>query len=106
MMKRVIPGVFLVFVASCGASGSSPTTPNQTASDSADPQDTAPTGPPKDIDCGDFTTCATGTDGLVRCWGHDKEGELGGGGSGGRLKRGVVPGVGRVRQVALASRFG
>jgi alpha-tubulin suppressor-like RCC1 family protein len=68
---------------------------------------TPPPGPPKDVDCGDFTTCATATDGLVRCWGRDKEGELGDGkGKGERVKRGVVPGLGKVKKIALASRFG
>src|SRR5690606_30521351 len=66
-----------------------------------------PAGPPKGVDCGDFSTCAIATDDLVHCWGRDKEGELGdGAGTGARLKRGPVPGLGKVRKVALASQFG
>jgi alpha-tubulin suppressor-like RCC1 family protein len=83
-----------------GASGSD-------ARGSLDGADNTPAGPPKDVDCGDFTTCAIAEDGLVRCWGRDKQGELGDGkGQGERVKRGVVPGVGKVKKVALASRFG
>ena len=29
------------------------------------------------MDCGDFSTCAVGGDGIVRCWGRNKDGELG-----------------------------
>lgn len=66
-----------------------------------------PGGPPKDLDCGDFTTCAIATDGIARCWGRDKNGELGdGAGAGARLRRGAVPGIGRVKKIALASEFG
>lgn len=72
-----------------------------------EPADAEPEGPPRDVDCGDFTTCAIGVDNLVRCWGRDKEGELGDGkGARERPKRGVVPGIGKVKKVALASRFG
>lgn len=68
--------------------------------------DVAPSGPPIGVDCGDFSTCAVASDGLARCWGRDK-GELGTGkGRGERLKRGLVPGVGKVTHVALASQFG
>lgn len=67
----------------------------------------APSGPPKDVDCGDFTTCAIAADGFPHCWGRDKKGELGdGAGKGERVKRGVIPGVGKVRKIALASQFG
>jgi len=63
--------------------------------------------PPREIDCGDFTTCAVAADGVVRCWGRDKRGELGdGAGAAERLRRGVVPGLGKVTKVALASQFG
>ncbi|HVJ90183.1 MAG TPA: hypothetical protein VM580_10300, partial [Labilithrix sp.] len=66
-----------------------------------------PAGPPTEVDCGDFSTCAIASDGVLRCWGRDKEGELGNGkGHGEHLKRTVVPGLGKVKRVALASRFG
>ncbi len=66
-----------------------------------------PSGPPTEIDCGDFTTCAVGADGFARCWGRDKEGEIGAGkGAGEHLKRAAVPELGKVKKVALASRFG
>jgi alpha-tubulin suppressor-like RCC1 family protein len=48
-------------------------------------------------------------DGLLRCWGRDKAGELGdgsGAAGGARAKRGVVPGLGKVKSVALAGEFG
>jgi alpha-tubulin suppressor-like RCC1 family protein len=70
------------------------------------PEDALTPGTPTDIDCGDFTTCALASDGFARCWGNDKEGELGDGQRGDRMKRGVVPGIGKVRKVALASQFG
>jgi alpha-tubulin suppressor-like RCC1 family protein len=104
-----------VVVAACGgggASGPGSNTPDKSESGGASTgsstaADVAPNGPPKDLDCGDFSTCAIATDGLARCWGHNKEGEIGDGANeGARLKRAVVPGVGKVRQVALASRFG
>jgi alpha-tubulin suppressor-like RCC1 family protein len=95
--------------AGAGSSGATPTAPSAHGEDANDGADTAPAGPPRDIDCGDFTTCATGGDGLARCWGRDKEGELGDGqakGKAGRAKHGVVPGIGKVKKVALASQFG
>lgn len=72
-----------------------------------DPLDISPEGPPKEVDCGDFSTCAIAADGELRCWGRDKLGELGdGAGKRERVKRSVVPGVGKVKKVALASQFG
>lgn len=106
----------LVLVAACGggsgaaapsAPGPSPDgeAPAGTASDPT--AESAPAGPPKEVDCGDFTTCAVASDGLVRCWGRDKEGELGAGkGQGEQLERKLVPGLGKVSKVALASKFG
>ncbi|HVH41671.1 MAG TPA: hypothetical protein VM925_04990 [Labilithrix sp.] len=104
----------LLIVAGCGAgAGAGGTAPAKAsgeeakgdANESNAPENT-PAGPPKDVDCGDFTTCAIATDGLARCWGRDKEGELGDGKGRERSKRGVVPGIGKVKKVALASRFG
>lgn len=73
---------------------------------SADAPDEPPAGPPREVDCGDFSTCAIASDGQVHCWGRDKKGELGGGaGEGQRLRRALVPGLGKVKKVALASQF-
>lgn len=67
--------------------------------------DPPPSGPPVQIDCGDFTTCAVVEGGAVRCWGRDKAGELGDGGASDRSRSVVVRGVDKARSVALASRF-
>src|SRR5262249_38673207 len=96
----------LAVLGACGGGGGQPNAPAsaKAAEASADPgRGDAPPGPPKEVDCGDFTTCAIAGDGLVRCWGRDKEGELGdGAGQGDRPKRSVVPGLGKVRRIALA----
>jgi Regulator of chromosome condensation (RCC1) repeat len=63
-----------------------------------------PAGPPSQIDCGDFTTCALAA-GEVRCWGRNKMGELGDGGGSDRHRSVPVPGVGKATQVRLASNF-
>ncbi|MBN9165137.1 MAG: hypothetical protein J0I07_29500 [Myxococcales bacterium] len=104
----------LLVVSACGGSGGAapPSSAPSSSKDSAASgegavSDEGPVGAPKDVDCGDFTTCAIASDGLVRCWGRNKEGELGDGkGQGERLKRSLVPGVGKVTKVALASKFG
>lgn len=102
-------------VAACGGAagkgpGAAPTSAppaSHAAADEEESADGAPLAPPKEVDCGDFTTCAIATDGLARCWGRDKEGELGAGkGKGDHAKRVVVPNLGKVKKVALASRFG
>lgn len=64
-----------------------------------------PSGPPVQLDCGDFTTCAVAQSGELRCWGRDKLGELGDGGGSDRPRGVVVPGVGKASQVRLASNF-
>lgn len=102
-------------VAACGGGGGAaapgPAGPSSgdgdaPASASGSTSDGASAGPPRAVDCGDFTTCAIASDGLVRCWGRDKEGELGAGkGQGEQLERRLVPGLGKARQVALASKF-
>ncbi len=104
----------LLVVSACGGgSGAAPSSSapssgkDSAASGEGAVSDEGPVGAPKDVDCGDFTTCAIASDGLVRCWGRNKEGELGDGkGRGERLKRSLVPGVGKVTKVALASKFG
>jgi len=100
----------------CGggnANGPGAATPSETSSSSggtapkeASVPDTPPAGPPKDVDCGDFTTCAVASDGAAHCWGRDKGGELGDGATGARMKRGIVPGIGKVKKIALGSQFG
>jgi alpha-tubulin suppressor-like RCC1 family protein len=100
----------LVLAWGCGGGGPNANAP---ASSGGDPHgqttaaDTASAASPRDIDCGDFSTCAVSTDDAVRCWGRDKRGELGdGAGSAERARRGIVPGLGKVLKVALASQFG
>jgi alpha-tubulin suppressor-like RCC1 family protein len=69
--------------------------------------DPPPTGPPIQVDCGDFTTCAIVTGGgAVRCWGRDEAGELGDGTGGDRTKSVIVRGVDGAKAIALASQFG
>ncbi len=114
--RRALAPVSLFVVVLVGACGGAPppkppaqadVAPTKEAEDEDAKLDAAPDGPPKEIDCGDFTTCAVAGDGVPRCWGRDKQGELGTGKSKGeRLKRGIVPGVGKVTKIALASRFG
>lgn len=69
------------------------------------PVDPPPSGPPVQVDCGDFTTCAVVSGGEVRCWGRGKAGELGNGGGPDQSKGVVVHGVERVTSIALASQF-
>ena len=101
-----------LIVSACGGGAAAPGTPvsAQATSNDSDKEETVestPAGPPREVDCGDFTTCAIATDGFVRCWGRDKEGELGAGkGKGDHAKRAAVPDLGKVKKVALASRFG
>lgn len=97
--------------ASCGGGQTSPTGPNApTSSSGVDTGSGAgsdqPSGPAKAVDCGDFSTCAIASDDLARCWGRDKKGELGDGvGGEARSKRALVPALGKVRKIALASEF-
>lgn len=62
-------------------------------------------GPPAEVDCGDYTTCGVTSGGQARCWGRDKEGEIGDGGGADKPAT-VVPGLGKVKKVVLAARFG
>lgn len=118
MIRAVRPAgvasIAALVVLACGggvATSSSPATPGNaeapSAGEAGDDERAQPNGPPKDVDCGDFTTCAIAMDDRVHCWGRDKEGELGGGaGTGSRAKPVFLPGLGKVRKVALASQFG
>ncbi len=101
-----------VTLAACGGAGAESTTPavapasTPSEKPAVDP-DSAPAPPPAVVDCGDFSTCAIADDGLARCWGRNKEGELGTGGSAeDRAKRGLVPGLGKVQKIALAAQLG
>lgn len=67
--------------------------------------DPPPGGPPIQVDCGDYTTCAIAEGGAVRCWGRDKTGELGDGNGGDRPKSVIVRGVENATAIALASQF-
>ena len=67
-------------------------------------------GSPNDvthIDCGDFHACAALRDGTARCWGRDREGELGDGDrSDADQKRPVVVvGLAGVEELALGATF-
>jgi len=102
-----------LLVASCGGAAISRSTSSEPPASSRPvdeaSQEPEPSGPPQDVDCGDFSTCAIAPDGIARCWGRDKNGELGDGttpNNGARLKRGVIAGLGKVKKIALASEFG
>lgn len=109
LVHVILPGV--LFVSACGGGAPPSSAPSSgerpAASGAGEAADEGPVGAPKDVDCGDFTTCAIASDGLVRCWGRNKQGELGDGkGQSERLERRLVPGLGKVTKVALASNFG
>jgi hypothetical protein len=112
MERRVALALGIAFVACGGSASPGPAAPpasDKDAVSAAPPDEPAPAGSPTDLDCGDFTTCAIASDGLLRCWGRDKAGELGdgsGAAGGARSKRAVVPGLGKVKTVALAAQFG
>ncbi len=103
--------VFAVSVVSsvvgCGGEARSPSATAPPASVTAAPEPPPPpAGPAVQVDCGDFTTCATTAEGAVRCWGHDKKGELGDGGGGDRKRIVAIEGLGKVKTIALGSQFG
>lgn len=102
----VLP-IALVIVA-CGGGGAGPKVPVSSAPPVVkEPPDRPPppAGPPVQVDCGDFTTCATTGEGAVRCWGHDKKGELGDGGGSDKNHIVAVDGLGKVKATAMASQF-
>jgi alpha-tubulin suppressor-like RCC1 family protein len=57
------------------------------------------------LDCGDFATCVLATDGYVRCWGRNKDGELGVPAQEESVKRVRVPGLGPATSIAMASQM-
>jgi alpha-tubulin suppressor-like RCC1 family protein len=103
-MNRVSALAALVAMAACG--GSAQSTPSQTPS-AAPPAAAAPHDPesPVHIASGDFHTCALRADGTVRCWGRNKEGQLGDGTTETRTKPTTVAGVSDVTQLALGANF-
>ncbi len=89
----------------CGGAQSAVTgAPAPVVTVAPEPPPPPPAGPPVQVDCGDFTTCATTGEGAVRCWGHDKKGELGDGG-GTDKSRIVAVEVGKVKSMAMGSQF-
>jgi len=101
--------VFAQSFCACGGSkpsAASPQTDGTTAAAEKVAADPPPAGQPTMVDCGDFTTCAIVEGGEVRCWGRDKNGELGDGGGPDRSKSVVVHGIGNATWLALASQFG
>jgi hypothetical protein len=100
-------GVYvLCCVAACGGAPAKQPGATSTSDAPAVEKRKPPAGPPKSIDCGDFTTCAVAEGGEARCWGGDKMGELGDGGGGDRSTNVGVPGMSGVVSVAMASQFG
>ena len=106
---RRIRGIVAVLLVSCGGGS----TPSPNAASSVDSTSTGATtsgasspSTPTQIDCGDFHNCARMGDATVRCWGRDRDGELGDGGdSGDSTKPRTVEGVNDVAQVAVGSSF-
>lgn len=105
-LQRVLALSSVVGV-TCAACGGAPKPVAVVAAPAKDegPPPPPPAGPPVQVDCGDFTTCATSAEGAVRCWGHDKKGELGDGGGGDRPSIVEVKGLGKVKALAMASQF-
>jgi alpha-tubulin suppressor-like RCC1 family protein len=112
MIRRAAALSFVV-IAACGGAGSGPgpSAPTESSKSeggggASEPNDSAPAAPPKSLDCGDFSSCAVGSDGLVRCWGRNKDGELGQPqATKEQGKRATVPGLGKATDVALASQL-
>ena len=111
-MALVVVAMSSAIALSLGACGggsapvAAPSSAGTAAPDEKPAEDPPPGGPAVMVDCGDFTTCAIAEGGAVRCWGHDKAGELGDGGGADRNKSVIVRGVDNAVSVALASQFG
>lgn len=109
-MRRVLAmATMLLMVGSACGGGPGPKAPAASATDTsgaAKAPDPPPSGPPRDVDCGDFTTCALADGGEVRCWGRDKTGELGDGGGADKAKDAPIRELGKATHVALAAQFG
>lgn len=106
-MRRVLGmATMLGLLGACGGAPAKAPAPVEAVEAAKDTAPAPPSGAPKDVDCGDFTTCALAGEGEVRCWGSDKAGELGDRGGADRPKSVRVPGLFEARQVVLASQFG
>src|SRR4051812_17429156 len=114
-MIRRAAALSVAILAACGggnANGPAPSTPTNAAPEEGDEgrndsaNDASPAPPPTSLDCGDFSTCAVGSDGIARCWGRNKDGELG---QSEKTKEqgkcASVPGLGKVTKIALASQL-
>lgn len=110
MTGRALASLLFV-IAACGGGGggAAPSTPAASPKEESAPSDVDDSGPapaPASLDCGDFSTCAVGSDGIVRCWGRNKDGELGQPeATKEQGKRSPVPGLGKVTKIALASQL-
>lgn len=98
-----------LWLAACGggaaAGGAQPSSPGSAGTSAGAGEAAATSGAPVDLDCGDFSTCALTDGGGVRCWGRDRDGELGDGGGEDQAKPVPVAGVSRATALALASQF-
>jgi alpha-tubulin suppressor-like RCC1 family protein len=106
-MLRVLVLAFAgsIAIVACGGSKPAPATAPENAPPPEEKPEPAQAGPPAEVDCGDYTTCGVTEGGQARCWGRDKEGELGDGGGQDKGAT-VVPGLGKTQKVVLAARFG
>jgi alpha-tubulin suppressor-like RCC1 family protein len=100
---RVRFGIVLLAVG-CGGSGQPSAVAPSLNEEAARPDD-APAGPtaPAHIASGDFHSCALRGDGTVRCWGRNKEGQLGDGTTENRSTPVAVAGVSGAKQLALGA---
>lgn len=107
-MRRVLAMATLISMANACGGGAAPKAPASSSTEASASTAPArpPSGPPQEVDCGDFATCAIAGDGEVRCWGRDKAGELGDGGGADRPKDVPVAQLGKVTHIALAAQFG
>lgn len=107
MVRALVLGLVasLTFVA-CGGAATAPP-PAAPAKEEPEQKETETvSGPPVEVDCGDYTTCAVSNGGQAVCWGRDQEGELGDGGGEDKNTLKLVAGLGKVKKVMLAARFG
>lgn len=68
------PALVVLVWACGGAPANAPRTMASADTTTAEkpPADKPAAGPPKAVDCGDFTSCALSTEGDVHCWGREK----------------------------------
>ncbi|MEO8797693.1 MAG: hypothetical protein ABI551_07405 [Polyangiaceae bacterium] len=98
-------GVAAVVFVACGGASPSPTTA-AAVSGGGDTATAAIGANAPAIACGDFHDCARMANGTVRCWGRNRDGELGDGGAVNGVKTPAsVAGLSDVAQVAVGSDF-